>query len=174
MVNDLKALLSPELASELVSGLSELVAQEVASKKGLTGMGIKTAFATIKRLKPNIIDRLIELLLPEFIKAISPLYEEFLALKASGDPSDLVDFMSARAQGVASALLSVTDGRATKSTNAALKGVYQKLRPIAEAQVSAAVPALSKLLNVMISKGNASASQGADQQTSDQQGGEHV
>ena len=168
MVNDLKALLNPERASELVKGLSELVAQEVASKKGLTGMGIKTAFATIKRLKPNIIDRLIEMLLPEFIKAITPLYEEFVALKASGDPIDFVSFMSARAQGVASALLSVTDSRATKSTNAALKGAYQKLRPIAEAQVSAAVPALSKLLSAMISQLDSNPSQSV------QQGGDHV
>ena len=152
MITELTKLLEPHLKPELIAGLSQLISDEVAAKKGLTGVGIKTAFGTIRRLKPNLIERLLEALLPHFIEAISPLYQEFLKAQEAGVSGDLKTFLSSRAAEVTSALLSVTDSRAAKASNATLKGVYQKLRPIAEAQVSAAVPMVASLLNTFTSR----------------------
>ena len=146
MISQLQALLSPPTVTELTLQLTQLVRDEVASKSGIAGVGIKAAFGTINRMKPDLIDKLVAHLLPAFLEAFSPLYVEFMELKANGSASDLVAFMTLKRAQVVSALLSVTDRRAESGANPTLVKIYKKLRPIAEAQVSAAIPAVAQVL----------------------------
>jgi hypothetical protein len=146
MIEQLSALLTPPQAQELTKQLTQLVRDEVASKSGIAGVGIKAAFGALNRVKPDLVDRLVAHLLPSFIEAFSPLYEEFLTLKSAGSASELAAFMKLKSAEVAQALLSVTDRRAEAGANPTLVKVYKKLRPIAEAQVIAAVPAVARVL----------------------------
>lgn len=144
-LSKLADLLDPARAPEVISALAELVRAEVSAKSGIAGMAIKTGFATLQRAKPNIVEGLIGGLLPEFINAIAPLYAEFTALTGAG-AGDLNAFIERNKGRFVSALLSVTDARAARSPHKALLGIYQTLRPMAEAQVTAALPALTAAL----------------------------
>ncbi len=141
----LAQLLDPAKAPEVIATLAELVRAEVSAKSGIAGMAIKTAFATLQRAKPSVVEGLLGGLLPDFIAAITPLYAEFAALTGAG-AGDLNSFIERNKGRFVSALLSVTDARAARSPHKALLGVYQTLRPMAEAQVAAALPALAAAL----------------------------
>jgi hypothetical protein len=47
---------------------------------------------------------------------------------------------------VSEALLAITDGRAQRAKNQAVKGTYEKLRPTAKKHVEAAVPRIGRLV----------------------------
>jgi|GEM_PF-598450 len=151
----LAQLLDPTRAPEVIATLAELVRAEVSAKSGVAGMAIKTAFKTLLCAKPNVVEALLGGLLPDFIRAITPLYEEFARLagaeragaeRAEGGGADLNAFIERHKGRFVSALLSVTDARAARSPHKALLSVYQTLRPMAEAQVAAALPALAAAL----------------------------
>ena len=136
-------LLDPSRRAQVVGDFVTLVDNEVASKKGLTGMGIKAGFKAVKKFKPGIIPQLIADLLPEFIQAIEPFYDEFLA----GDQGDIKMFVSSQKDRIADGLLSVTDARAQTSKHKLLVSTYKKLRPLGKAQVMAALPQVGKILS---------------------------
>lgn len=146
MISQLQDLLSPPYHTTLTQQLTRLIHDEVAAKSGITGVGIKAAFSAINRLKPDLVDRLVIHLLPAFLEAFDPIYKEFSELKAQGQVSDLVVFMNLKQAQVVAALLSVTDTRAESAANPTLVKLYKKLRPIAESQVSVAIPAVAKVL----------------------------
>lgn len=113
---------------------------EVASKGGLTGIAIKGAYAVVKGISPNFISETIDHLLDDFLAALDPLYQEAVAANAS--PQAHVTSNRSR---MAEALLAITDRRAT-TARPALKKTYEKLRPLAKAQVEAAAPRVGELL----------------------------
>ncbi|HEX2878204.1 MAG TPA: hypothetical protein VHO25_01580 [Polyangiaceae bacterium] len=113
---------------------------EVASKGGLTGIGIKGAYAVVKGISPNFIQETIDHLLDDFLVALDPLYQEAVAANAS--PQSHVSGNRSR---MAEALLAITDRRAV-SARPVLKKTYEKLRPLAKAQVEAAAPRVGELL----------------------------
>ena len=135
-------LLDPQRQAEVVQACVQLVENEVKSKKGLTGMGIKTGFKAVKKFKPDIIPQLLKDLLPEFVNAVEPLYQEYL----QSGMSDLKAFLIQNKDKVAQQLLNITDARAAKSKHKILVSTYKKLRPIGQAQVIAAIPELATLL----------------------------
>ena len=137
-----EVLLDPTRSQEVIDACVALIEAEVASKRGLTGMGIKAGFAAVKKFKPGIIAQLITTLLPEFIGALEPFYQEFL--KTGG--GDIAVFVNAQKAKCAEGLLNITDTRALKSKHKVLVGTYNKLRPLAMTQVSGAMPKVGTLL----------------------------
>lgn len=119
-----------------------LIEAEVASKKGLSGMALKTAFKAIKKVKPTIIEGVVRLLLPQFASAFDRIYSQYQEAQIS----PLSAYFNQAQNDVTSALLSVTDQRALKSTNAFLVKTYNKLRPLGETHVKSALPQLATLL----------------------------
>ncbi len=115
---------------------------EVASKKGLTGMAVKAAFATVKKVRPGIIPMALDSLLDDFALQVDPFYE---AWKASGQGT-LEEWFVARATEIANALLSITDERARHAKHRAIKGAYNKLRPQAVQHTAAAMPRVAWLV----------------------------
>ena len=136
-------LLDPTQINQVAQACVSLIESEVSSKKGLKGMGIKAGFAAVKRWKPNVISQLVLTLLPEFVDAIEPFYQEFIK---SGQ-ADFKQYLMGQKDRVIMGLLSVTDLRASKSKHKILVSTYKKLRPLAEAQVAAAMPKLTSVLN---------------------------
>jgi hypothetical protein len=119
-----------------------LIETEVASKKGLSGLALKTAFKAIKKVKPSIIEGVVRLLLPQFATAFDQIYTQY----QTSSITPLSTYFNQAQEQITLALLSVTDQRVLKSTNALLVKTYNKLRPLGEAHVKSALPQLAILL----------------------------
>ena len=128
--------------SNFIQDCVHLIESEVASKKGLSGMALKTAFKAIKKVKPSIIEGVVRFLLPQFASTFDSIYTQYKNTQFS----TLEDYFNQAQDQVTSALLSVTDQRALKSSNAFLVKTYNKLRPLGEAHVKSALPQLANVL----------------------------
>ncbi|MGA9523885.1 MAG: hypothetical protein WBV82_20660 [Myxococcaceae bacterium] len=145
---NLTAVLSnPESRRAMAKDAEVMLDEEVASRGGLTGMGIKTAFAMVKAIRPGFIGEVLNDLLPEFGAALDPL----LAKRPDSGSPGLAAWLEQRPAEVANALLGVTDTRARRTSHKTLLSAYNKLRPIAEKQVSQSVPRLAKLVERHVS-----------------------
>jgi hypothetical protein len=101
-------------------------------------MAIKTGYKVVQNIKPGFVKAVVRDLLPEFAKALDPLFQEGAAKGVS---------TKAHFEGNASrfdALLAITDA---KATNGAIKGTYDKLRGMAKKNVEAAAPRLGALID---------------------------
>ncbi len=135
-------LLAPNVRPQVVADCARLIDEEVSSKSGFSGLGIKGAFAVVKAVKSGIVPEVVEGLLPSFAEKLEPIYAAWVALPGE----TLSSYLQKRSGDVAEALLSITDDRATKSKNATLRKAYEKLRPTGKGHVEQAVPRLGKLL----------------------------
>lgn len=140
---DLKSLLlAPGKRQAVVDDCARVIEEEVDAKSGLSGMAIKMTFKVVKALKPGMVRELCDVLLPEFVENLEADYARH---KAEGSAS-IEAYCAKNASGVADALLRTTDRRAVKSTNGALKGAYEKLRPEGKKHVEAALPRVARML----------------------------
>lgn len=115
---------------------------EVADKGGLSGMAIKTGYKVVQNIKPGFVKAVVRDLLPEFAKALDPLFQEGAAKGVSTKAH-----FEGNASRFADALLAITDAKAARSTNGAIKGTYDKLRGMAKKNVEAAAPRLGALID---------------------------
>ena len=136
-----EALSEPSRRERVVEDCCVLVDEEVAKKKGLSGVVIKTGYKTVRGIKPGFIRGTVSALLDEWIAAIDPIWQR--AVDAGRSPSGELE---ADRPAVAEALLSVTDARAERAKSSLVRGTYQKLRPSAKEHVEQAVPGLAALL----------------------------
>lgn len=114
---------------------------EVDGKGGFSGIAIKGAYKVVKGVSPSFIREAVDTLLDPFLNALDPLYQE---AKAKGiSPKD---HLVANKSRTADALLSITDAKAARAKNQAVKKTYEKLRGMAKEHVEAAVPRLGELL----------------------------
>lgn len=104
-------------------------------------MSLKTGLTMLKAAKPGILDRAVLRLLPEFARALDPLYQEF---RRSND-RDFSVFLQKHSGRTSAALLEVAD-LCVRQASGTVQGAYARLRGVAEEEVGAAVPALSKLV----------------------------
>jgi hypothetical protein len=117
-----------------------LIEREVAGKRGLSGMALKTGYGAIRRVRPDIVRVVLEMLLPAFAPAIEPYF-------AAGQEHGNVGAWFARHDGeIADALLSVTDARADRAKNKVLKRTYAGLRGQAREHTVQAVPGVGQVL----------------------------
>lgn len=125
----------------VVEDCCALIDAEVKDKGGISGLAIKAGYGAVKGVKPGFVKNVVSDLLPDFAKALDPIYQE---AKTAGQP--VGDFFASRSDRVAEALLAITDAKAQKSKNGLVKGTYEKLRGSAKKNVEAAVPRLGKML----------------------------
>ena len=130
----------PEKKKAVVADATIMLDEEVASKGGISGLGIKAAFGMVKALKPGIIPEVFAGLLPDFAKNLDPL----MLKRKEGEK--IAVFLQGHAVEVANALLAVTDGRAKSTKHQTLAKAYGKLRPTGERHIVEGMPRLSKLL----------------------------
>jgi len=142
MSNLVEILLEESRRPALVKDCVRVIEDEVGSKSGMGGLVIKTAFKTVKAVKPGIIPDVVNVLLDDFVAQLNPVYEEFTGAGAS----DIKSFVVARADRVADSLLAITDGRAKKSRHRTLVKAYNKLRPQGKKQVVTAMPRIGDML----------------------------
>lgn len=119
----------------------KLIEAEVADKKGLTGMAVKAAFKSVKKLRPGMIRHSMDHLLDDFSTQVDPFWDE---CQASGEAPRA--YFSRRKSDVANALLSITDRRADKADNKVLVRAYKSLRGAAVDHIGSAMPRFADLL----------------------------
>lgn len=129
----------------ILSDCERLIQDEVDSKGGLSGMGIKAAYKIVCAVKPGIIRESMDGLLDDFVKRLEPFYAQHRDMNG-GDPKQFGDFLAKRPSEVADALLGITDDRARRAKNTTLKGAYDKLRPQAKKHVEEAIPRVGRTL----------------------------
>jgi hypothetical protein len=142
MSNLSETLLEDSRRPALVKDCVRVIEDEVGSKSGMGGLVIKTAFKTVKAVKPGIIPDVVSVLLDDFVAQLDPIYTDFTG--AGG--GDIKAFVVTRADRVADSLLSITDGRAKKSRHRTLVKAYNKLRPQGKKQVVSAMPRIGDML----------------------------
>ncbi|WNG25872.1 hypothetical protein F0U62_18995 [Cystobacter fuscus] len=125
----------------VINDCCTLIDAEVADKGGISGMAIKAGYAAVKGIKPGFIKQAVEDLLPEFSKALDPLYQE---AKTGGKP--VAAHFTSNSSRVAGALLAITDTKVSHSKSGLIKGTYEKLRGTAVKNVESAVPRLGALI----------------------------
>ena len=135
-------LLTEENRPRLVQDCARMIADEVASKKGLKGMAIKTAFKTVTAVKPGIIEEVCKGLVDKFVDQLESIYGEYL----TDGGNDIKSYVTQRAADVADALLFITDAQARKSRNPVLVKAYGALRPQGKKLVVQAVPRVGAML----------------------------
>ncbi|MGA7120674.1 MAG: hypothetical protein WBY94_11280 [Polyangiaceae bacterium] len=141
MPNLTEALTDESKKTAVVDDCMGLIDSEVADKGGLTGLAIKAGYKAVQGVKPGFVRQAVTDLLPEFARALDPLYQE---AKAQGH--GVREHFNANASRVADALLSITDDKAKRAKSAMVKGTYEKLRGSAKKNVEAAVPRLGAMI----------------------------
>jgi Family of unknown function (DUF6918) len=106
------------------------------------GFVIKSAYATIKAIKKRFVTETVDGMLDEWLEKIQPYYDKWSANKVS----TFSDFVVARGDDVAEDLLSVTDGRAARTSHTTAKKMYGRMRDGAKRNVIEAIPALAKMI----------------------------
>jgi hypothetical protein len=135
-------LLESENRTRVIGDCVNLVESEVASKSGLGGMAVKTAFGLIKKINPQIIHMAINKLIDDFVDAMDPFFSEYQKANAS----NLESHWTAKRAELADALLGVTDKRIAKAQNKTIKKAYTKLRSSGAKHVEASVPGIAQVI----------------------------
>ena len=132
---------APDTSPKVVEACVKLIDEEVAGKGGLSGAAVKAGYKVIKTLKPGMIKDVIENLMPDFARALEPIYVE-----AGGDGGKFSDKLKSNPDRAADLMLGVTDERAARAKNKTIKKTYERLRGGAKTHVVQAVPNLAKTL----------------------------
>ena len=128
----------PRVVAECVT----LVDKQVKAKSGFSGVAVKGAYGTIKRIKKRFVPEVINGLLDDWLEKLQPYYDTF----TSGKSGSFAEFLTARSDEVAEDLLSVTDERAEGTKHKTAGKAYKRMRPSAKKNVVEAIPELAELI----------------------------
>ncbi|MBE9107178.1 hypothetical protein IQ229_20285 [Nostoc cf. edaphicum LEGE 07299] len=134
-------LLNPTKKAMVIEDCCNMIEGQLASKSGMSGIALKTAFAALKGVKPGYIPYVVEQILPQCFTALDPIWSQGVE---KGNP---VEYLSVNRSDTADALLGVTDARVKNSNRQIVRGTYEKLRGSAKKHVEEAVPDLAKVIN---------------------------
>ena len=140
-MSNLPELLTGDKKEQVVEDCCTLIDSEVKDKGGISGLAIKAGYGAVKGIKPGFVRNVVTDLLPEFAKALEPIWED-----AKKDNKPIAPYFSSNSGRVADALLAITDGKAQRAKSAVVKGTYEKLRGSAKKNVEAAVPRLAEMV----------------------------
>ena len=128
----------------VIADCVDLIDAQVKQK----GFVIKSAYATIKAIKKRFISETVDAMLDEWLEKLQPYHDKWSATKVS----TFSDFVVARGDDVAEDLLSVTDGRAARTSHTTAKKMYGRMREGAKKNVIEAIPALAKMIEKHLAK----------------------
>ncbi len=128
-------LTDPARRPQAVETLAGVVKAEVASKSGLSGIALKTAYKAVSTISPDLVLRAVDYMLPDFAEQLDPFWSA-----RAGQPFG--SYLSSRGDEAAEALLVVTDRRAAKPDHAAIAKIYNGVRSRAKSHVAESLPRL--------------------------------
>lgn len=132
-------LTDPARRPQAVAALSAAVEAEVQGRSGISSLPIKAGYKAVTAIKPQIVTRAIDRMLPDFAQRLDPFW-------ASRDGQPFGAHLASQGDQAAEALLTVTDERAQKPDHAAAAKVYNGLRPKAKELVEAALPRVGEAI----------------------------
>ncbi|MEH2403149.1 DUF6918 family protein [Nostoc sp.] len=136
-----EGLLNPTKKAMVINDCCKMIEGQLASKSGMSGIALKTAFAALKGVKPGYIPYVVEQILPQCFTALDPIWNEGVE---KGNP---IEYLSGNRSHTADALLGVTDARVKNVKRQIVRGTYEKLRGSAKKHVEEAVPDLAKVID---------------------------
>ncbi len=140
----LKELLTkPGLRPKVVQDCCVLIDEEVASKRGVSGLALKAGYKVFKKVKKDALPSAVDWLLDDFAGVLDKYHVEF---ERDAEGPTYTDHILARKVQVADDLLAITDARQERSTNRAVKAAYRKLRPTASRYVQEALPRVGAMV----------------------------
>jgi hypothetical protein len=137
-------LLDPGTRELVAEDCARLVESEIAGKKGVSGMVVKTGFKAFSAAKPGIVRQAVNSLLEDFVGALSPHYADYVQ---SGAKGSFQMFLTGRAGRVTEDFLRITDTMAERTDNKALRTTYSGLRRVARKHVEEAVPGVGAIVD---------------------------
>lgn len=135
------ALLAPQTRPQVTEALLRLADSEVATKKGISGTMLKTAYAGAKRASASSVRKGIDRLLPGVARALDPHFDA-----KGSEPFGSYLATPGRSGQVADELLAVADASASRVEGNPLGKVYASFRGRAKEHVVAALPGLGTTL----------------------------
>lgn len=136
-------LLSAENRPQVISDAVALVDTEVKAKGGVSGMAIKAGYGAVNKIAPTLVRDAVDKLIDRFVERLEPFYADW---EGQGKPGSFESHIVGRPKEVANALLAVTDERARQVDAGMVKKTYEKLRPMGEKNVVAALPGLGRTI----------------------------
>jgi hypothetical protein len=140
-------LTAPTVRRDVIRDTIKLVDEEVAAKRGVTGLALKAGYGVFKKIKPGVMQEAVDNLLDDFASALDPYYQQHIESSETGSISRTI--MSQRKK-VAESLLDITDSRAKKHKDGVVKKTYYKLRPTAIKHTEEAIPGVCRLVDKYI------------------------
>jgi hypothetical protein len=135
-------LLNPAVAASVQADVRALVDAEVSDKKGASGLALKAGYGAVKKVHPTVVEEAIDKMWPAFVWHLDSFWQEWSAAP-SGTFSD---YLVARQDAAAEALLSVTDERVEITKKTALRKAYGSLRGTAKKHVVEALPRVGEVV----------------------------
>ncbi|QGN32670.1 hypothetical protein [Microlunatus sp. Gsoil 973] len=135
-------LLAEPVRTQVIADLVHVVDQEVGDKSGFSGTAVKAGYAAGRKVMPNLAERAVTRLLPDFAVAVDPYWEDF---QAAGE-GDFGQYLAGRGPEAAQSLLAVTDAKVATTSREALRRAYKPLRGKAVEHVRAALPRIGAVL----------------------------
>lgn len=135
-------LLDPAVAPTVQSDVRALVDAEVSEKKGASGLALRAGYGAVKKVYPAVLEEAVEKMWPAFVWHLDPFWQAWSAAPAG----TFADYLVARQDEAADALLAVTDERVEHTEKAALRKAYGSLRGTAKKHVIEALPRVGDLV----------------------------
>lgn len=135
-------LLDPAVAPSVQADVRALVDAEVADKKGASGLALRAGYGAVKKVYPAVLEEAVDKMWPAFVWHLDSFWQEWSAAP-SGRFSD---YLVARQDEAAEALLSVTDERVEHTEKAALRKAYGSMRGTAKKHVVEALPRVGEVV----------------------------
>ena len=147
----LQAKLTDDGARKLViQDCVKVVDEEVAAKKGVTGLVIRGGYKTFKAIRPTIVEEAVVHLIDDFAEVLDRHYDEYQADEPDSGRS-FEQWAQGRDARIADDMLGITDAIINRSNKTALKKIYGGLRTVAQKNVAQAIPAVARLVTKHVS-----------------------
>ena len=135
-------LLAPERRETLIRKTASWVERHVEKTSGLRGMALKTGLSAAKSARADVVERAVARLLPEFARALEPMFAEFRA----GGGKDFGAYLKDHRDEAADLLMGVADARAGATSHRALAAGYKRLRGTLESELKGILPDIARMM----------------------------
>jgi len=135
-------LLTPDTKPKVIADCHALIEREISDKSGISGTAVKLAYKTVTSFAPSYYDNKVKVLVPQMVDKLEPFWADF----STSGSSEFGDYLVKRGGEVSDALLSVTDGFATRSKRPVILRAYRSVRGSATKNVEAALPRLGQMV----------------------------
>jgi hypothetical protein len=140
----------PAGRAELARALAALVREEVARRRGLSGATLRSALATLERLKAGFVERAVAAMLADWIEALEPHYQRHLTWCLLATETTFGAHVTAHRDAIAAELVAIAGRKVERSGSRTVRVFFRHLSETASANVAAVVPRLGQLVDAYL------------------------